>query len=71
MYTLTALSPFTTYPVGTYPSIAACEEDCEERYKVRGLKFRQDADNAHVWRVVVLGEGGAIVLKLIEVKDDH
>ena len=67
MYTLTAITPYTAYPIGTYPTIALCEEDCEGRYRVRGLKFKQDNDG--VWRCVVPGEEGAIVLKLVEVKD--
>ena len=66
MYTLTAITPYTAYPVGTYPTIALCEEDCEARYKVRKLKFKWSDD---AWRAVVPGEEGAIVLKLTEVKD--
>lgn len=67
MYTLTYISPFTIYKVDDYPSIEDCERDCIERYKVKGLKFKASDDGS--WRCVVAGEEGAIVLRLVEMKE--
>ncbi len=63
MYALTAYSPFMTAPGGTFATIAECERVCEERYKVKGLKFQWKEG---AWRCVVAGEEGAIVLRLVE-----
>ena len=68
MFTLTYISPFTIYKVDDYASIDACERDCEERYKVKGLKFKQADDGT--WRCVVPAEEGAIVLRLVEIKEN-
>ena len=66
MYILTAISPYLISKLGTYPTIALCEEECERRFNVKGVKFKWSED---AWRAVVAGEEGAIVLKLVEVKD--
>lgn len=68
MYILTAHSPFMTTPGESFASVSDCERTCEERYKVKGLKF---AWKEGAWRCVVAGEEGAIVLKLSEVRDGN
>lgn len=67
-YALTYISPFTIYLVkDDYPSIEACERDCETRYNVKGLKFKESDGS---WRAIVSSEEGAIVLRLVEIKTD-
>jgi hypothetical protein len=68
MYALSCISPYTIYKVDDYPSIEDCERDCIERYKVKGLKFKQADDGT--WRCVVAGEEGAIVLRLVDMTED-
>jgi hypothetical protein len=63
MYTLSYISPYTFYKAGEYESVEACEQDCETRYHVKGLKFKQTDDGT--WRAVVAAEEGAITLRLV------
>jgi hypothetical protein len=67
MYALTFISPYTIYKVDDYPSIEDCERDCEARYKTRGIKFKLSDDGT--WRAVVAAEEGAIVLRLVEIRE--
>lgn len=68
MYILTTYTPFMVTPGEDFETIEDCEHECERRYKVKGLKFLRDGD---VWRALVPGEEGVIVLKLTEAKDDN
>lgn len=44
MYTLEYISPWTSYIVDIYTSVMACEEDCEARFDVTGLRFTRGDD---------------------------
>jgi hypothetical protein len=43
-YELEYISQWTTYTLGPYDSVEACERDCEARYSAPGIQFRPDDD---------------------------
>lgn len=66
MYTLEYISPWTSYIVDVYPSVMACEQDCEQRFDVVGLRFKRDETGL---LTASLSFEDDVMLKLYEGKD--
>lgn len=64
MYRLVYVSLWTTYSIGTFPSIADAEAYAAKNYRARGLAFTRDTDG--ILKALLDADGEVVVLNLYE-----
>lgn len=67
MIKLVHSSDYTEYTAGVYPDVAACVQDCVQRYGMSRMDLGQD--DAGALYSVLYGDEGIVVLRLYEVEE--